>query len=46
MVLSSINYLCYCGEIIYLQDLANTTVVSYDPLPPSDSVAAYLRPQR
>ncbi|XP_063441257.1 ribosome quality control complex subunit TCF25-like [Mytilus trossulus] len=28
------------------QDLANTTVVSYDPLPPTDSIAAYESPQR
>lgn len=27
-------------------ELAHTTVVSYDPLPPTDSVAAYQRPQR
>ena len=46
MVLSSISWLCYSEDIIYFKDLANTTVVSYDPLPPSDSVAAYQRPQR
>ncbi|XP_061196986.1 ribosome quality control complex subunit TCF25-like [Saccostrea echinata] len=28
------------------QDVANTTVLSYDPLPPLDSVSAYQRPDR
>ena len=35
----------FTNDVLYLQDVAST-VLSYDPLPPLDSIQAYNRPSR
>ena len=48
--ISSLSFLCWSivtprVDNFYLQDLAETAVLSFDPLPPVDSVSCYSRPR-
>ena len=48
----SIHYVCACVSIMFdcilltLQEISLSPILSHDPLPPLDSVAAYTRPPR
>lgn len=39
--LSSISVLC-----LFLQDVTTQSVMGFDPLPPSDTIYSYTRPER